>query len=512
MKLKPPKNPNYAAIIVEVSNIIPLEGMDRAQAAIVLGNQVIVDKSVKKGDIGVYFPVECKLSSNYLAANNLYRKKELNADKDKGGYFEENGRVRCVKFVGKHKSEGIFMPLESITNMLINTDLYDLKLNVGDTFDEVEGIEICRKYTVNLRQNGSGLGGERSSRGKVEMETKLIDNQFRFHDDTSMLFRNLHKLNPDSIISITYKLHGTSGISSKVLCKKPLAWYEKTLKMLGVNVVDTHYDYLYSSRNVIKNPELLKDKSFQDHYTHLRMASKKRYVEKYYLETFNTAISNELYRDIFPLDTIGTSIFTIDYFESKLPGFKEYLEKLLCGKSKGHYGEDIWGLAHNKVKDFLHNGMTLYYEIVGFLPYSGGSIQKSYDYGCEDKQFAVYIYRITHTNVDGKVVEYSAKQVQEWCKKNGLTAVPELFYGKASELLSDNRLNSKSWQNKFLQIIKDRYNEKDCFMCNNKVPEEGCVIRIEGLEFEAYKQKSTAFYELETKQLDKGESNIEDDN
>lgn len=436
MKLKPPKNPNYAAIIVEVSNIIPLEGMDRAQAAIVLGNQVIVDKSIKKGDIGVYFPVECKLSNNYLAANNLYRKKELNADKDKGGYFEENGRVRCVKFVGKHKSEGIFMPLESITNMLINTDLSDLKLNVGDTFDEVEGIEICRKYTINLRQSGSGLGGGRSSRGKVARETKLIDNQFRFHDDTSMLFRNLHKLNHDSIISITYKLHGTSGISSKVLCKKPLAWYEKILKMLSVNIVDTVYDYIYSSRKVIKNAELNPN---ANHY----------------------------------------------------------------------YNEDIWGLAHNKVKDFLHNGMTLYYEIVGFLPYSGGSIQKSYDYGCEDKQFAVYIYRITHTNVDGKVVEYSAKQVQEWCKKNGLTAVPELFYGKASELLSDNRLNSKSWQNKFLQIIKDRYNEKDCFMCNNKVPEEGCVIRIEGLEFEAYKQKSFRFLQNESSLLDKNYIDIE---
>ena len=56
------------------------------------------------------------------------------------------------------------------------------------------------------------------------------------------------------------------------------------------------------------------------------------------------------------------------------------------------------------------------------------------------------------------------------------------------------------------------YNEKDCFMCNNKVPEEGCVIRIDGLEFEAYKQKSERFYARETILLDKGESNIEDEN
>ena len=49
-------------------------------------------------------------------------------------------------------------------------------------------------------------------------------------------------------------------------------------------------------------------------------------------------------------------------------------------------------------------------------------------------------------------------------------------------------------------------------MCNNTVPEEGCVVRIEGLEFEAYKQKSNRFYERETKNLDLGEINIEDEN
>ena len=60
--------------------------------------------------------------------------------------------------------------------------------------------------------------------------------------------------------------------------------------------------------------------------------------------------------------------------------------------------------------------------------------------------------------------------------------------------------------------VKELYNEKDCFICKNKVPEEGCVIRLEKLEFEAYKQKSERFYQRETNLLDKGESNIEDEN
>lgn len=442
MKFKEPKNPNYAATIVSVSNIIPLEGMDRVQAAIILGNQVIVGKNIKKGDVGIYFPVECQLSEGYLKNNNLYRKTELNLDPTiKGGYFEENGRVRCIKFARVHKSEGIFMPLESLQYT------GELHFKVNDTFDELNGHEICKKYVI--KQNRTpGLSGSRKTHNTKKYESKLVENQFRFHQDTSMLFRNLHRIEPDSLISISYKLHGTSGISSYVLCKRKLNWYEKLLLKLGVDIKTVEYDYLYSSRKVIKNEELN-------------------------------------------------------------PNAQHY------------YSEDIWGIAHNELKDYLQKGMTFYYEIVGFLP-NGGAIQKDYDYGCEPGQHTIYIYRITQTNPDGKVVEFSAKQVQDFCKKNGLNAVPELYYGYAKNFTGiipvkqeGNNIyleDLESWRNHFLSAIKMNYNEKSCYMCQNQVPEEGVVIRVEGLDFEAYKQKSTAFYELETKQLDKGESNIEDDN
>ena len=256
---------------------------------------------------------------------------------------------------------------------------------------------------------------------------------------TSMLYKNLHKIKPDDLISVTYKMHGTSGISSKVLCKRPLKWYEKFLIKLGIKVVNTEYDYIYSSRKVIKNPDLN-------------------------------------------------------------PNAQHY------------YNEDIWGIAHNEVKDFLQAGMTLYYEIVGYLP-SGAEIQKGYDYGCKPKEHEIRIYRITYTNPEGKVFEFSAKQVQDWCHKNGLTPVPQLFYNYAFNLTEGIPANSdEEWREIFLGQVKKYYNEQDCYICKNKVPEEGCVIRIEGLDFEAYKQKSNRFYELETKNLDKGESNIEDEN
>lgn len=454
MKINKPKNENYAAVVVEIKTIIPLEKCDNVQAAIIMGNQVVVSKDVKVGDIGLYFPLECQLSKEYLSNNNLYNKYELNIDNTKKGYFDENGRIRCQRFRG-HKSEGLFMPKESLNFCLKVGDI----LNLNDTFDELNEIPICSKYVVKTNRT-PGQPGSKKSKSTKKYESKLVENQFRFHQDTSMLYRNLHRIEPNSLISITYKLHGTSGISSYVLCKQPITKLDKIKEWLwnmsykignltrnftwSFSMNTTKYDYIYSSRKVIKNEELN-------------------------------------------------------------PNAQHF------------YNEDIWGTAHNEVKDFLQKGMTFYYEIVGFLP-NGGSIQKDYDYGCEPTKHAIYIYRITSTNVDGKVIEFSAKQVQDFCKKNGLTAVPELYYGYAKNLNIFTTISTSveafnpQWSEMFLDGIKKKYNEKDCYMCSTKVPEEGCVVRIEGLEFEAYKQKSELFYQRETKLLDKGESNIEDEN
>ena len=438
MKIIKPKNENYSAIVVEIKTLIPLEKCDNVQGAIIMGNQVIVSKSVKIGDIGLYFPLECALSKEYLSNNNLYNKSELNLDNTQKGYFDENGRVRCQRFRG-HKSEGLFMPLESLQSFGV------LELELGTCFDEINGFPICSKYIV--KQNRTpGQPGNKKTRSTKKYESKLIENQFRFHQDTSMLYRNLHRVEPDALISITYKMHGTSGISSYILCKKKLTWKDKLARFFGAKIVEQDYDYIYSSRKVIKNEELN-------------------------------------------------------------PNAQHY------------YNEDIWGIAHNELKDFLQKGMTFYYEIVGFLP-NGGAIQKDYDYGCKLSQHAIYIYRITQTNVDGKVFEFSAKQVQDFCKKNGLNVVPELYYGHAKDCFiyiyhlaeEPNNFPDQKWNEEFLKEIKQTYNEKDCFMCKNQVPEEGCVVRIEGLEFEAYKQKSERFYLKESILLDKGESNIEDEN
>ena len=512
--MKKPVNENYAALIAKIDNIIPIEKADKIKSAIILGNSVIVDETAKIGDIVVYFPVECQLSSDYLCNNNLYRNTLLNHDSTKKGYFDDNGRVKCIKLRGA-KSEGIIMPLSSF-NYISNK----LEFNIGDSFDELEGINICKKYVIKEKRSS----GTKNTQGKKPKVSKIVDNQFRFHDDTSQLFRNLHRVKPESLIQISYKIHGTSSISSKILCKRKLNWIEKLLKTVGVKIVDSEYDYIYSSRTVIKNDDK-NNKPFDKIYKSLKTSSKKRYVENYYRFKYASEISNELYRKIFPLENEDNSIFTLNYFESFLPGFTQYLLEKIGNKKKGYYGTDIWGIADSVLRPFLQNGMSIYYEIAGYLP-SGGMIQKNYDYGCippisetefyEGVHYKIFIYRITYTNISGKVFEFSGRQVQDFCTLNGLRAVPELYYGRANEVIyaGFNEISTvEDWSNMFLNEIKRLFNDKDCYLCNNVLPEEGCVIRIEdGLQFEAYKQKSFRFLEKETNTLNLGESNIEDEN
>jgi len=452
MRIKDPVNKNYCAVVVSIKNIIPLSNCDNVVHTSIFGNLVIVSKDVKIGDLGLFFPVETKLSPEFLSYNNLYRKPELNVDKEKKGYFEENGRIRCAKF-RQNKSEGFWIPIESLKNIpspAIYEDVDNNRFIEGTEFDELNGIKICEKYVVVRNDSTSRSGQKRKE--YLNRFNLLIENQFHFHEDTSQLGRNLHKLdsNGKDLISLTLKMHGTSSISSKILCNKKLNILEKILKRVGVNIVDKEYRDLYASRRVIKNQFVYNDKTPK--------------------------------------------------------------------KPTDFYSEDIWKRAHDRLLPILQNNMTIYYEIVGYLG-DNSYIQKGYDYGCNQGQFEIYVYRITFTNIDGKVFEYSMKQVQDWCKENGIKAVPLLYYGFAYKVFdwieqgySEEYDSSKEFSENLLEKLKKDYLEGNELMnISCVVPREGIVLRIEKSGIEAYKLKSTKFLEHETKELDTGITNIEDD-
>ena len=260
-------------------------------------------------------------------------------------------------------------------------------------------------------------------------------------DRYDLTVRSTHNFFANGIL-----IHNTSHISAYVLCKKPKSWWKFWQKE-----DDLVYDYLYSSRSVIKNAN------------------------------YNP------------------------------------------NKKQGYYGCDVWYYANEYLKPFLQRGMTIYAEIVGFLP-NGGYIQKGYDYGCippkneqdykPEINFKVRIYRITLTNVDGQVHEFSAREVQQWCKNNGLMPVEEFYYGYAKDLYPE--LNtSEHWQENFIDKLandKNFYMELNSPDCINKVPHEGIVIKKEDMIPAATKLKCWVFLNKEQVALDAGEANIEDNN
>lgn len=239
-------------------------------------------------------------------------------------------------------------------------------------------------------------------------------------------------------------IHNTSAVVGQLLCVKPLNWFYKILKnVFGIKVIDTIYDLIYSSRKVIKNPDLNPN-------------------------------ANHFYKT------------------------------------------DVWGETAHKIKHLLNKGETVYGEIVGFTS-DGGTIQsmggQPYDYGCDATgntapKNKFVIYRITQTNVDGKVMDLSTLQMQQRAAAMGLDTVPILYSGYAKDKYPDLALD-QHWNENFLQRLKDEYLEKKCSFCKSDVWAEGIVLRIEGYEIENLKLKSFNFLEKESAELDTGVVDME---
>jgi len=168
---------NYAAIVVELDTFVNLPKMNTIKHAIIFNNSVIISKDAVKGEIGLFFPAETCLDPEFLKHNNLYRKAEWgNVNPDKTGFFELHGRVRTCKFQ-KFLSEGFYMPISCLDYLGLDLST----LSVGDTFNLLNGTPICKKYTVPKKEST-----QPNKQKAAKKHSRLVDNQFRFHFDTSL--------------------------------------------------------------------------------------------------------------------------------------------------------------------------------------------------------------------------------------------------------------------------------------------------------------------------------------
>jgi RNA ligase (TIGR02306 family) len=178
--------------------------------------------------------------------------------------------------------------------------------------------------------------------------------------------------------------------------------------------------------------------------------------------------------------------------KSKLPKGVESENNKWETPNPSFYSTDIWAKAYKEIGDKIEKGVSIYAEIVG------KGIQG--DMFTYNQEYGIYIYRITSTNVDGQVYEFSWEQLKEYCNKYGLNYVQEYFVGKVKELTILEESQD------LLLYLQNRYLNKSYPDC--KI-DEGVCIRLRGSE-EIFKLKSPNFIKMESDAQEKEETNLED--
>ncbi|MDR1951603.1 MAG: hypothetical protein LBP96_05180 [Bacteroidales bacterium] len=246
-------NNNYLSQVIKIDNIRPHANADRLKIVTYQGANIIVAKdSVKIGDVMIHCAVESVLNKDFLSKNNQFEDKELNADTTVKGFFNKKGRVRAINLRGE-PSRGFLFPPQWLQKWQSDLNINDVEKYIGIEFDTINSTLFSKKY-VPIRQKVRKDKPKTNRRNKVLKNfDKLVDSQFNFHYDTEFLAKNMEKINPGDIISITTKLHGTSAIFCNILINRKLNWFEKLLQKLGVKIETMEYGDIVSSRGVIKN-------------------------------------------------------------------------------------------------------------------------------------------------------------------------------------------------------------------------------------------------------------------
>ena len=440
----------YSGYITTLKNVRQHPNADRMKLADCFGNTVCVGLDAAEGEIVIYFPTDGQLSVEFCAQHDLVRRKDENGN-PAGGYLDPAKRnIRAIKLRGE-KSDGLVMPLSALAYTGINLD----DLNVGDPITVVNGHEICQKYIPRTNPSRRAPGGN-----KTRKKTAPIAPLFKEHADTEQLAYNLASFKPGDEIEITLKMHGTSqrtGYLPTLKGYKRTLW-DKITRKEGTPI----YDWGYIS---------------------------------------------------------GTRRVVLENYEG------------------GFYGNNEFREQHSKIfEGKLMKGETVYYEVVGFTttgqPIMGTVDNKKmndkdfikqygketvFSYGCEPeasttwkldedgndmtlvgrtKQSDIYVYRMTMTNEDGFVVEYTPDFMRYRCEQMGIKTVPVLWKGAIPAhpgTRNDPTVTAGEWMQNKAELFYDGPDP-----IGKSHIREGVVVRIVNRpKFCAYKHKCFAFKCLE---------------
>ena len=447
----------YCGYVTILKNVRQHPNADRMKLADCFGNTVCVGLDAAEGDVVIYFPTDGQLSVEYCAQNDLVRRKDKNGN-NCGGYLEpEKRNIRAIKLRGE-KSDGLTMPLESLAYTGIKME----ELTIGTQITVVNGHEICQKYIPKSNARTAHAGGNKTRKKKDPIAPLFLE-----HADTEQLAYNLSAFKPGDEIEITLKMHGTSQRTAYVPVLKGYkrTLWDKIMRREGTPI----YEYGYVS---------------------------------------------------------GTRRVVLDSYDG------------------GFYGSNEFREQHSKIfEGKLWKGETVYYEVVGFT-HTGAPIMASADnkkisdkefmkqygaetifsYGCNpagvrrewrhddvegdyvqwisEPQSDIYVYRMTMTNEDGNVVEYTPDFMRYRCEQMGVKTVPvmwkgvipdaEYLEGMVTDFGADGVYTSMTAGEWIKEKAEEFYDGPDPI--GKTHVREGVVVRILNRpKFTAYKHKNHTF-------------------
>ena len=439
----------YKAYICEIKNVRRHPNADRLDLADCFGNTVCIGHGdFADGDLVVYFPTDGQLSEEFCRVHDLVRRKD-DAGNQCGGYLEPGKRnIRAIRLRGE-RSDGLVMPLTCLeyTGVDVRT------LEAGFAFTAVNGKEICQKYIPRGRGRAAMGSGNRTRKRKINIAPLFAE-----HADTEQLAYNLGAFRPGDEIEITLKMHGTSQRTGYLPMLKGYrrTLFDRILRREGTPI----YDWGYVS---------------------------------------------------------GTRRTVLENYEG------------------GYYGDNSFREQHSKIfEGKLWKGETVYYEVVGFTD-TGAPImatsdnkklndkefikqygpQTIFSYGCEPTgsktsygrddfgyfalvedapKSAIYVYRMTMTNPDGEIVEYTPDFMRYRCEQMGVKTVPvfDHFILHDYDLEMDEREPGE-----IVKYIAEKYYQGPDPIGKTHT-REGVVVRIINRpKFCAYKHKNFEFKVLE---------------
>lgn len=437
----------YSAFITRIKNLRKHSNADRLMCGECFGNTVIVGLDTQPDELGVYFPVDGKVGIEYATKNDLIRRKDENGNAA-GGYLDpEKRNIKALKLRGE-KSDGLFMPLSSLADF---TDIS--KLREGDTITILNGVTICEKYIPNR----SRRGGCRSDGNRTRKHKDPISPLFMEHADTEQLAYNLTAFHTGDQIEITLKMHGTSQRTGylPVLTGYKRSFMDKLCKRPGTPIYD--WGYVSGTRRVVLD-------DYDGGY----------YGSNAFREQHSKVFEGKLHK--------GETV----YYE--VVGFTQDGTPIMASCDNKKVGDKEFVKQYGKMTEFSYGCSS-----TGYYTYGDGSHE-------ELPQSDIYVYRMTMTNEDGDVVEYTPDFMRYRCEQMGVKCVPVFCkcYIPEYSILPDSvgsptATDAGAYVKK---LAEDFYDGADPI--GKSHIREGVVVRIVNRpKFTAYKHKNFFFKALE---------------